>query len=368
LTLRVCYFGAYESDNPRNLLSIAGLRSCGVEVFECHIPVWELTRDKTRTNPFRLAVRLCLAYPRLLRQYLRKPQFDAMIVGYIGQPDVPYAKLLSFSRVPIVFDPLVSLADTLVDDRQIFKPGSFEARLVNALDGISFHMADRVLCDTCQNLLFYVAKFGVRRRKMDVVYLGADERVFFPRPKSPSSSFVVLFYGKFSPLHGIEHIVRAAKLLERERDIKFKIIGTGQLRERIISISRTLGTRNVSFESYVDYHSLPGVISDADLCLGIFGTNQKAHRVIPNKVFQCLAMRKPIVTADTPAVREVLGQDAAMLCPAGDEQALADAILAVRNDDSLRRRISEHGYEVFARKHTSIEIGKRIKAVIETMV
>ena len=85
----------------------------------------------------------------------------------------------------------------------------------------------------------------------------------------------------------------------------------------------------------------------SDLCLGIFGTSPKARRVIPNKIFDALACARAVLTGDTPAVRELLrpGNDV-WVCPPGDPDPLADAIVTLRDDD-LRRAIAERGHARF---------------------
>ena len=66
----------------------------------------------------------------------------------------------------------------------------------------------------------------------------------------------------------------------------------------------------------------------ADVCLGIFGTSGKAASVIPNKVFQIVASGRPLVTRDSPAIRELLayGPPCVNLVTPGNALALADAI------------------------------------------
>ena len=68
-------------------------------------------------------------------------------------------------------------------------------------------------------------------------------------------------------------------------------------------------------------------MSRADIVLGIFGESVKTMRVIPNKAYEALAMSLPLVTADTPAIRELLDERSAVLVPAADPQAIADALL-----------------------------------------
>ena len=59
----------------------------------------------------------------------------------------------------------------------------------------------------------------------------------------------------------------------------------------------------------------------ADVCLGILGTSEKAGRLIPNKLFQALLAGMPLITRNSPAMRELVKDDA----PA-NPAALLDAI------------------------------------------
>jgi glycosyltransferase involved in cell wall biosynthesis len=76
----------------------------------------------------------------------------------------------------------------------------------------------------------------------------------------------------------------------------------------------------------------------ADVCLGVFGASEKAARVVPNKVYDALACGRPVVTADTPGIREALhdGEDA-LLVPAADGASLAAAIERLLDQDERAR-------------------------------
>jgi glycosyltransferase involved in cell wall biosynthesis len=113
-------------------------------------------------------------------------------------------------------------------------------------------------------------------------------------------------------------------------------------------LAQRLQVRSVNFLGRRPYDALPAMIAASDLCLGIFGTSPKAQRVIPNKVFDALACGRAVVTADTPAARELLhpGGDA-WLCEAGSPEAIADAVSTLREDDHLRVAIAERGHARF---------------------
>jgi glycosyltransferase involved in cell wall biosynthesis len=92
--------------------------------------------------------------------------------------------------------------------------------------------------------------------------------------------------------------------------------------------------------------------------------------VIPNKVFDALACRRPVITGDAPAIREALtDREDAWLCRPGDEEALADAITTLRRDRRMRDRIADNGHELFRRRFSTEalapEIGGIVRAAIE---
>src|SRR5262249_33356379 len=104
----------------------------------------------------------------------------------------------------------------------------------------------------------------------------------------------------------------------------------------------------------------------ASCSLGIFGTTSKAARVIPNKAFQALACGTPLVTADTPAARELLVDgESALLVPPGDPAALARAPERLATRTALPRHLSEGGLATY-RTHASEDVlGARWRALIE---
>ena len=86
------------------------------------------------------------------------------------------------------------------------------------------------------------------------------------------------------------------------------------------------------------------MISEADVVLGIFGTTPKASMVVPNKVYQALAVGRAVVTAGTPAVGEFFREGEHLLTvPQGDPRALADVLRTLGSDRTLRKRLSEAG-------------------------
>jgi glycosyltransferase involved in cell wall biosynthesis len=298
---------------------------------------------------------LALAELQLLAR--RPPEFDALIVGYPGHFDLPVARRAAHGR-PVVFNPLVSLADTFVSDRKRFRAGSTVARALEAVDRRAFRTADLVVADTAAHARFFAQLAGLE--EVPVCYVGAEERLFQP-DWQPGERFVVLFVGKLVPLQGVETILDAARAAP---EVDFRIVGSGQLGHILQS-----RPRNVEHVPWLEYEALPGEIRRAGCILGIFGTSPKAARVIPNKAFQALACAAPLITADTPAARELLTDgESALLVPAGDAKALASAIRRLASDARLARTIGENGRATYAREASEEVLGRRWKEIVERLL
>jgi glycosyltransferase involved in cell wall biosynthesis len=329
---------------------ISCLRGAGVDVVEQHEPVWEGARDAWRAGAA-MALRLARAELRLLRR--PRERYDAVIVGYPGHFDLPAAKRAA-RGAPVLFNPLVSLADTLVSDRERFRPDSLAARALSLVDRRALRAADVVVADTEQHARFFAELADLER--VEVCFVGAEERVF--RPGSPRAFTHALFVGKLIPLHGLETILEAARLAP---ELPFRVVGTGQL-ERLLERRPP----NLEWVQWVEYERLAGELHAAGAALGIFGGSEKAARVIPNKVFQALACATPLVTADTPAARELLVDgESALLVPPDDAQALAEALRRLASDDALRAHVAAGGLAAYRRQASEEVLGRRWLSILE---
>ena len=355
--MRVLYFGTYERSYPRNAQVISCLRRAGVEVTERHESVWEGQEHKFGAG-LGSVVRLAAAEVRLRRRFESDSdsQFDAVLVGYPGHLDLGAARRIARGR-PVIFNPLVSLRDTLVGDRSRFRPGSPAARLLHAVDRRAFGAADLVVADTAAQAEFFVT-LGAQR--VDVCFVGAEERIFQPG-WNPPEEFTVLFVGKLIPLHGLDTVLAAARLVP---ELRFRIVGSGQL-DGLLDIR----PRNVEHVPWVAYERLPDELRSASCALGVFGTSAKAQRVIPNKVFQALACGAPVVTADTPAARELLRDgESALLVPPGNAESLADALRRLTADRALADSLSAGGLAAYRTQASEDALGLRWRSLIQSLL
>jgi glycosyltransferase involved in cell wall biosynthesis len=335
---------------------ISALRRAGVAVEERHISVWD-GRPANWHAGAGTAARVALAQALLLRSPRRG--FDVIVVGYPGHLDLAAARRIA-GRRPLVFNPLVSLSDTFVSDRRRFRAGSLAARVLEQIDRRALRAADLVVADTEAQADFLAELGGIPRSRVEVCLVGAEERVFHA-DWQPEEPFSAVFVGKLIPLHGLETVLAAARTAP---ELRFTIVGSGQLDPLLRE-----PPPNVEHVPWLPYERLPEMLRRGSCALGIFGTSAKARRVIPNKVYQALACGVPVVTADTPAARELLtdGRDA-LLVPPGDPKALALAVGRLAEDGALAHKIAAAGHATYDAAASERVLGARWRALLERLV
>ena len=362
---RVCIAGTMDRSFHRNRLVIDLLERTSCELDFRLIEFWGERGDRiVREGRLRIALRAALFLPVVAWRFLRAPKPEVLFVGYPGHLDMlVLAPLARLRRVPIVFDAFLSLFDTVVSDRKLLPPRSISARVLAAIDRRACRLADLAVVDTPAHGAFFSALSRLPADRFRVLWVGAEERLFHPREVEPEPGRV-LFYGTYIPLHGVATIIEAARLLRGEA-IRFRIIGSGQQRPEIGRLVQELRLDNVDLEEPLPLERLPDEIAKAALCLGIFGDSAKAFRVIPNKVFQAVAMGRPVVTADTPAIRSAFEPDEVVRVPAADPEALAASIVALLRDREQARGVASRGHARYLRDYSQEVLAGRLGLLLK---
>jgi glycosyltransferase involved in cell wall biosynthesis len=371
--IRAVLFGTYTATHPANRLLEAALRAAGIAVDVCHEPLWERTRDKTAAffgvrSLARLGVAYLGAAARLRRRLRALPAPDLVVTGFNGQLDVPLARWTAGRRARLVFAPLVTLTETLVDDRHVYRRDGAKGRAARWLDRLTLEAPDLVLTDT-ETHRAWIANQLTPRARTATLYLGAEPpfRPTPPRPRVAGEPLRVLFYGQYVPLHGTRVIVDAAAQLAREGGVEMTMIGTGPEREATTRLATARGVSNLRFEDWVAYDELPARLADCDVALGIFGTTSKARMVIPTKVYQAAAAGRAVVSADTPALREVFtpGEDV-LTVHAGDHMGLAAMLRRLRDSPNEAPRIGAAAGRLLAEHLDARAQGARLATILTT--
>jgi glycosyltransferase involved in cell wall biosynthesis len=343
-------------------------------VEECREEVWEGFLHETFSQRrwatyWHLGWCFCRAYGRLVRRYGRLAPHQWVIVGYAGYLDIVLARLLNWRRRrPLALVAFISLYDTLVFDRRQLPERSWKAKAVKVFEQWSLRCADLILVDTVAHGRYLAELHRLPRDKFQRSFVGEDDEFFQPLPRVQTPGvFRVLFFGTYVPLHGVETVLAAAGVLKEVEGLEILLIGKGQLYPQIRREAERLQLANLHFlDHWLSPARLREEVARADVCLGIFGQTPKAARVIPLKVFDALALGRPIITRDSSAIRELLEHEKnVLLCPPGDGAALAAAILRLKEDPALAEALALEGQSCFRQQAAPEAVGRALLARLE---
>lgn len=321
-------YGNYGPDYPRNRVIESVLRG-----LDCRV-----TRFLPWLSP--------LADLEYVLRGGRKP--DLVWVPCFRQRDLAAAaRYARRNGVPLVFDPLISAYDKQVNERQKFRADEPAARRLLDWESRLFRAADILIADTQGHADYFESVHGVAPERLRVIPVGAEEALFRPEPmpgRGDGQPLQLAFFGTFIGLQGVEILAEAIRGWDGP-PVHWRLIGEGPLKERCAAILDGVTHSRIDFEPWGPLAELPGRLYGADAILGIFGDSDKARRVIPNKVYQGLAIGRPVITARTGAYPSGLTADddgghGIFWAPPGDPAGIRDA---VRRLHAVRHRLPQLG-------------------------
>lgn len=369
--MKACYFGTFEKNYPRNITFIEGLKKADVELIICHV---NLKVNKTAIGSFGYLIKLSLIYLKAYLALFWKAltiKCDAIIIGYPSHVDaIIFSPVFKMRGIPVFFNPLVSLYDTFIHDRIMFKENSFVAKAIYLIDKLSFLLTDKIFIDTKTHAKYLSSFFKIREDKFSIVPVGALEEFFLEQPVSKKKQyFQVLYCGKYIPLHSVETIVMAAKMLEKDSEIRFKLIGTGQEYKKIKEMVADHDIKNIEFIDWMDPEQLSSEIKSSHIVLGIFKKGGKASRVVPNKVYDALAAGAVVITEASDAVNEFFrdGEHLFLVEPENPAK-LVEKIVWIKNNYDLALIVAENGRKAVYRLANVETIGKIVKEELQRTI
>lgn len=195
-----------------------------------------------------------------------------------------------------------------------------------------------------------LVRLGVAHRsKFRVVPIGLDLGPFLDAGRDAGAGFrreagatreevLLTFVGRLVPIKRVDVALDAiARARRRGASVRLAIVGDGDLRDELEQRARQLGVEGVvRFLGYRE--DMVGVTAGGDFAL-LSSDNEGT----PVSLIEAAAAARPAVATRVGGVAEVVTPDSGMMVAPGDAEGMAEAIVALAEDEAARERMGEHG-------------------------
>ncbi|MFA9288654.1 MAG: glycosyltransferase family 4 protein [Weeksellaceae bacterium] len=371
----ICFFGTYDRSFTSNKLMLEALHKINAKVIEVNAEI-KVTRLDTKKemnwgNFIMRILRKYRIFTEIAKHWKELKTCDVIYVGYPGHFDVfiawPLAKILG---IKLVFNPQLIFYTGFAEEQGILNKESFMGRAAKWGESLIYNICDMVFADTPLQETFLIEQLNVKKEKIRVLPIGADDSYYRYTPyTNKDKKLNVVYYGLYSPIHGVDYIIEAARILKADKDIVFTFVGNGNAFQRNYDKAQKYGLTNCVFYPNTPLDQHPAIIEKGDIFLGFLEKHPSVDRIIPNKIYQGLALNKVVLTADAAVTRSLFKHKENMyLVKPADPQALANAVLELKNDPTLRKHIAESGNDLFKKEFKPEQVANKLVSFMKELL
>ena len=292
------------------------------------------------------------------------PQFFNGLAGYF---------VSRVKRVPWVLEirdlwPESILAVGAIKSRPIM-------RVLEWLELFAYRKADRIVpvTDAFQQ---YMERKGIPASKIAVIKNGADLTLYRPvigrnhlaETLGLQGKFVASYFGTHGMAHHLETILYAAQRLTDYPNIIFLLAGDGAERNRLMALCQELRLTNVIMLEQQPKDQMPWLWALSSVSLILLRKSDLFRTVIPSKLFESMAMEKPVILGVEGESAEILKAAEAGYCiePENVEQ-LRDRIFTLHVNNSLCDQLDKNGRTHVMKNFDRIELARDYEEIIKKL-
>lgn len=256
------------------------------------------------------------------------------------------AKLRGAKIVLDMHEPFPELMDTKYGLQRL----AFLKKVVTIIEQLAIKFADQVITVNDALRKRYIQR-GASGEKIGVVRNVPDESIISEvKIKKSGKKFILLTHGTIEERYGHETLINALPLIREQIDcLHCYIVGDGEeYLEKMKALSNSLRCSDfISFTGYVPFSQIKKFIMRADLGLVPFLPSPFADLCQPNKLFEYVALKKPVVISRLAAIEESFDDSSVMFYKPGESDDLARCVIDLYHNPEKCRILAENAYRVY---------------------
>ncbi len=261
----------------------------------------------------------------------------------------------------------------------ILAVGAIENRwvigMLESIERFVYRKADHVVAVT-EAFCPHIEQRGAARENISLIRNGVNLAFFqeaIPDTELAAQwglegKFVAAYVGTHGMAHGLDTIIDAAALLVDHPDIVFLMVGEGAERERLAQRVEELGLENVIMQAQQPKERMPAIWSLTDVSLVLLRKLDLFKTVIPSKIFESMAMSRPIVLGVEGEVAQIIGESQTGICIEPESApALAEAVMTLYRDRALYDKLAANGRPCVSRDFDRNALADRYEKILRSL-
>jgi len=291
----------------------------------------------------------------------------ALIIGIIGR----------ILKIPTILDMAENYPAALIAySKPTYKPFLFMNGILPRLyERISLRFIDHIFVVADEQRIRLV-KLGISKERISCVLNTPDLDVFYGSIEMDLKEVslsrkrpILLYIGKVDKHRGGHLLIEAMPLiLKQYPQAILKIIGDGTELNSLRSLTKILDLeRSVELKGWVNFPEIPKIIQDSTICLIPHLKSEHTDTTIPNKIFDYMAMGKPVIVSDCEPLKRIIEEEKCGLTfKSGDAKDLADKVIRILEDHNINV-YGVRGKKAVEEKYNWDNDSKEVLKVINTI-
>jgi glycosyltransferase involved in cell wall biosynthesis len=327
---------------------------------------------------------------RFLRTIISEFLAPFFILAYLicWKPNIIYWRQAYLTIFPVLISRFLGRAiitevnGLTIDEVETEKITKLRKKVIFTFERFNYRASTHIICVAPQIKERILTHYGLSPEKVSVILNGVNaekmpvintEDAKTKIGLSPDNK-VIGFVGHFFPWDGIEYLIEAAtKIVNKIRNVRFLIIGHGLWGQHLPQLADKRGlTDHFIFTGKVPWERLYNFINAFDIATAPYSKaiNLQSGRS-SLKILEYFACKKPVVASETEVIPEIVDlaeKGLGLTVQPEDARALADAILHLLENDSLRKKMGQGGRDYVERERSWKIVAQKTQYIMDTLV
>jgi glycosyltransferase involved in cell wall biosynthesis len=344
----------------------------GVTVYRCHV-----SESYNRSFLGRFWAYLSFAFSSTYAGKVKVPKPDVVLATSPPLTVAPTMWALStYHSAPAVFEVRDLWPESAIDTG-VLTSGPL-IWLSYRLEELAYRRAGHINVLTPAFEQALIEKKGVSPKKISMIPNGADLDIMTPGPRDNyvrrelglKDKFVVSYFGAHGRANRVGQLLDVAeRLKDTEPDVRIMLVGDGMEKPQVVEDAARRKLDNVVFVDAVPKDKVSDYINASDVCTAVLMKNDTFKTVYPNKVFDYMSCKRPIIIAiDGVARKLVEDAQAGFFAEPENPEAFIAALKKLKADPQLCHTMGENGYRHASEHYSREAMAQKYLGILEGLV